>query len=104
MGTNYYLRTNICECCNRYDEVHIGKSSAGWSFTFHGMESIRTAAHWAAEFAKGRIFDEYGDETSVEDFWKLVEAKRLNKRHADAHPDGAHIDPEGHSFSNYEFS
>lgn len=30
MGTNYYAIKNLCECCNRSDEEHIGKSSAGW--------------------------------------------------------------------------
>lgn len=36
MGTNYYLHTNVCECCGRGDETrHIGKSSGGWCFSLH---------------------------------------------------------------------
>lgn len=34
MGTNYYLRHNACGGCGRYDDIHIGKQSAGWSFLF----------------------------------------------------------------------
>lgn len=34
MGTNFYYRTNICTCCDRYDEAHVGKNSGGWSFAF----------------------------------------------------------------------
>ena len=34
MGTNFYWRFNACEPCRRYDEAHVGKRSAGWSFGF----------------------------------------------------------------------
>lgn len=41
MGTNYYIRTtegaDYCEHCGRgeqYKEIHIGKSSMGWQFSF----------------------------------------------------------------------
>jgi hypothetical protein len=27
MSTNYYARYNLCEECNRYDELHIGKNT-----------------------------------------------------------------------------
>jgi len=38
MGTNYYLKTEMCECCGLHDEsntMHIGKSSYGWCFSLH---------------------------------------------------------------------
>ena len=78
MGTNYYHRTNICEHCDRYDENHIGKSSGGWVFSFHGERNdvewnflgggvIVSLDDWKARLKGGKIFDEYGDEISVED-------------------------------------
>ena len=37
MGTNYYLLTEACAHCKRGDEkIHLGKCSAGWSFSFRG--------------------------------------------------------------------
>ncbi len=36
MGTNFYYRTNICGHCDRHKEIHVGKSSGGWSFGFRG--------------------------------------------------------------------
>ncbi len=47
MGINYYHRTNICKECGRYDERHIGKSSHGWQFSFHGYNF--------SEFQEGSI-------------------------------------------------
>lgn len=38
MGTNYYLKTEACECCGLHNErntMHIGKSSFGWCFALH---------------------------------------------------------------------
>lgn len=36
MGTNYYWRKSECSHCGRYQEVHVGKNSVGWSFGFRG--------------------------------------------------------------------
>ena len=56
MGTNYYVAKNYCECCDRYDqEYHIGKSSYGWSFTFHGYKAAQLVSwkQWK-EFLKNQ--------------------------------------------------
>ena len=38
MGTNYYL-VNRCSCGEAVkDKIHLGKSSAGWSFMFRGYK------------------------------------------------------------------
>lgn len=101
MGTNYFHRTNICECCGRYDELHIGKSSGGWQFSFrgycddfmvYGAPVIRSYRDWLVQLEPrvqvfedgkeikfepiGRIFDEYGKEVSLDDFKTLVEQKK----------------------------
>jgi hypothetical protein len=78
MGTNYYARTNECDKCGRYDEVHIGKSSAGWEFTFQYngaryYSDVPTMKVWLADKT---IKNEYGEIVPHDVFWKQVEAKR----------------------------
>jgi hypothetical protein len=121
VGTNYYQRTNICECCGRYEERHIGKKSAGWEFSFQGYNEdieIYSWEDWKKVLKeKGKIFNEYGEEISYEEFVKLVEDSkggeyngRLNTNHYDyCEKDGCITnndwkDPEGHSFSLSDFS
>ena len=76
MGTNYYHRTNICKCCDRYDEKHIGKNSMGWQFSFQGYKddespNIESFKHWKKVLQEGKIFDEYDKEISVNEFISL---------------------------------
>jgi hypothetical protein len=68
MGTNYYLRIEPCKHCGRSDEeLHIGKSSAGWCFSLHVIpeNNINTLYDWIEKFPTGKIFDEYGVEISI---------------------------------------
>ncbi len=88
MGTNYYHRIDICESCNRYKEKHIGKSSAGWQFSFQGyrededIPKIASFEDWKRELqADGKIFDEYGREMSFEEFVEYVERRQTGKWH-----------------------
>lgn len=123
MGTNYYHRTNICSHCDRYDEYHIGKSSMGWTFSFHGEKEtivefnplgkvVASFSDWKERLKKGKIFNEYGEEILLEEFLKLVESKRDSEHnHTEYcrihHPDHAKqcwLDDEGNSFSEGEFS
>jgi len=88
MGCNYYLRKNECTCCNRYDEIHIGKLSAGWTFSFRGYNEydyedngfdkpIKSWEDWKEILKENdNIYDEYGQKISFEDFEKLVESKK----------------------------
>lgn len=123
MGTNYYHRTNICEHCDRFDEHHIGKASAGWTFSFHGEreeiternplgEVIASFDDWKDRLSLGKIFDEYGTEVAFEEFVRMVERKKQEKcNHTEYckvdHPSHAQenwLDNEGNSFSEGEFS
>ena len=105
MGTNYYHRTNICPECGRYDEQHIGKSSAGWAFTFQSAQGIRSYKGWLKVLeGGGKIYDEYGREVSLEELKALVEAKKGGRNHAVEYPRDNWLDEEGYSFSGYEFS
>ena len=37
MSTNFYWNDHPCGTCGRYDAVHVGKRSMGWSFNFHAL-------------------------------------------------------------------
>jgi hypothetical protein len=37
MGTNYYWRFRQCGSCNRYEEIHVGKSSGTWQAYPHKL-------------------------------------------------------------------
>lgn len=124
MGTNFYHEVELCDKCHNTDRMHIGKSSAGWTFSFQALEGIRSYADWLKVLdGGGRIVDEYGSVYSLEEFKKLVAAKRLPlsdgppRNHAEefsmsrmhkqygGYPDGRDfLDPEGHSFSVGDFS
>jgi len=129
MGTNYYVASNHCECCDRYDEeYHIGKSSGGWAFSFHGYRAERLVS-WQAwkEFLKDKvIMDEYGERIDYDWFVQYIESEkspgfirndgRRNLQHNDEgrkpnesgytwfNPEYDWDDPEGYAFCSREFS
>jgi hypothetical protein len=83
MGTNYYYRTDICKCCNRYTERHIGKKSYGWEFSFRGYQeydgvTLKSWIDWKNYFQAnyGKVFNEYGDEITIDKFIEIVEKSR----------------------------
>ena len=127
MGCNYYLRKNECKHCNRYDDIHIGKSSAGWTFSFRGYKDtddytsylinvpVESWKDWQEILRKeDNIYDEYNRKISFEEFQKLVESKKeqpnnhvtyCEKEYADTdYLNRLWLDEEGNSFSDSEFS
>lgn len=127
MGTNYYARYKQCNHCDRYDEIHLGKSSGGWSFSFHGLrpdkwdvadgaEEILSETAWKTWLWDNdhQIHNEYGDKLSDQEFWEMVEAKRDETHNHTiycqvGHPSHAYrdcwLDPDtGSSFAEGEFS
>jgi len=112
MGTNFYARINPCKTCGEAKEViHIGKSSFGWTFTFHATEEIKSYKQWLEILSskKVKIFDEYDREISLKNFKELVEDKRKSKyNHAieckNDEYDKSYLDEEGNSMSKGEFS
>ena len=120
MGTNYYAQVHRCKHCDHpRSEIHIGKSSAGWTFSFHATDELRSWAQWREFLGRPEveIRDEYERPVGFGEFCDLVESKRHEKRnHAKlmiardpqmgplARSDGQFLDPEGHSFSEGEFS
>lgn len=112
MGSNYYLRLRFCRSCDRFDEHHIGKSSAGWKFLFRVTKNI-DVDEWKGETLHYKnwsdeegIFDEYGQKVSYDDFWVKVEGKQDGKSHLTPHGEihRAWIDKNGYNVCNYDFS
>ena len=103
MGTNYYLRENVCEACDRFDELHIGKSSAGWCFTLHvdSELGINDLPDWAERWSKSncRIRDEYGKTLSQEDMLLVITARHWDntKKWWTGYADEADFHRQNHS-------
>ena len=80
MGTNFYVDADAtCDNPAHRESLHIGKSSAGWKFGFHGIPELGLTS-WAAwqEFLVGRqITDEYGTELTLAEFVSRVENRRV---------------------------
>jgi len=109
MGTNYYARYNECKHCKRYDEIHIGKSSAGWKFGFFANDDIKSYRGWIEflKVKKARIVDDYEVEFTLKEFMNMVANKQkpIHDSHAEIYKEGdSFIDDEGYSMSPYEFS
>lgn len=112
MGMNYYHRMNECAFCKRYDEIHIGKSSFGWSFAFQGYPDgpiiiIKSYQDWLIVLkVVGDIYNEEGNEISVEEFKAMVESKRTAEHNQAIDHPSSHdwLDPEGYAFCDLEFS
>jgi hypothetical protein len=126
MGTNYYLRQTACSGCGRYDEFHIGKSSAGWSFSFRGYRPgddspgplgtpVVSREDWVAvlESYPGRVVDEDGEQVADPVGWlrslpapDVAQQRREDSRMGPFYrPDGRDWrDPEGFRFYDGEFS
>lgn len=75
MGTNYYMTVDACKSCGRgTQELHIGKSSAGWVFGLnthpeHGLESLDD---WLAAFINHPIKDEYGRAINAREMQRII--------------------------------
>jgi hypothetical protein len=116
MGTNYYYERETCSECGNLEELHIGKNSCGWSFSFRGYDDIRSWQDWKKKiqepFNNAWIYNEYGEEIKVPDFINLVEAvleDDLNhttemKKESPDSCNGLWIDEDGYSFQDSEFS
>lgn len=106
--------------------THIGKSSFGWSFSFHATDTLRSWKQWKEELQipGSYILDEYGKRVTFEEMVSNVEdrqrhwdeAERRNGRvvprplsnhsgnHTTPNDYGDFLDDEGYSFSEGEFS
>jgi len=79
MGTNYYVEeeSKTCPTCGHVeggDEIHIGKSSAGWCFSLHHIPDLElvTLDSWSQFLKDKQIKDEYGGLVDHNDFMAIV--------------------------------
>jgi hypothetical protein len=88
MGTNYYLRRPAKRAAfgrvyvtseTKPDDLHIGKSSAGWCFglrVYPGEpDKPQNLDEWRAAFAMGTIVDEYGSECTATEMIRCIELR-----------------------------
>jgi hypothetical protein len=114
MGTNYYTKENECKACGEHEEIHLGKSSCGWQFTFqYNKGRFYKSVPEMKKWTKDKIIkNEYGETISDKKFWDMVKGKQKkeNLNHAkEMHRDYPSFrDTEyiigGYSFSDGEFS
>ncbi len=74
MGTNYYWveeKQPACVHCGREaveERMHIGKSSAGWCFSLHVTDEIKSLEDWMLVWKRpGHIENEYNEKLTVEE-------------------------------------
>ncbi len=115
MGTNYYAHHDTCESCKRPERtLHIGRSNIGWPFHFrvhqrHGdaedfpKRMMHDSSDWRdlLNDTDIRIFDEYGKQNSVEEFWKMVDGKKRHRKKGVM--SGGYLDENGYHFITREF-
>jgi len=108
MGMNYYLR-------KKEERVHLGKSSAGWTFTFRGDKNngVVDFATWLNRanelFNDGYTLSDEGDGPyHFSDLLDKIEKKRTepNNQAKQYGVDDRYdwVDKDGNSFTDREFS
>lgn len=112
MGTNYYARTDVCECCGRGDERHICKSLTSFRGYSEFDLKLRSWRDWKSFLQRDNItvWTEYGEQIPVEKFIADVEATPREARERQTRwvlkyhdPSRDWLDAEGFSFHDGEF-
>jgi len=80
MGTNFYVIKNHCSHCGRYENIHLGKSSAGSRFLFHYQVNMVDIIDVILLTRNNKIENEYEQEISFDDFWGMVQNKQSEKQ------------------------
>lgn len=117
MGTNYYIdHKQPCPTCDRDHvcQLHLGKSSYGWTFTFqfNGGDYYKTRAEMEAWTRKlvadgAKIRNEYDEEVTPDEFWQMVDRKAkesANRTHGKEYADHTHVGADGTYFEDGYFS
>ena len=95
MGTNYYIKVDICKSCKRFTEIHIGKSSHGWRFNVEIHEGYYNSEKSFLSFIERKdieIRDEYGRKITTNYIKALIKAKKNDKAHSKGYPDNCKSD------------
>lgn len=78
MGTNYYVKLNVCPTCKREEkEIHLGKCSGGWKFLFARNDEYYKDVPSLKKWLKDKqIWNEYGDTVTNDLFWQMVKEQQ----------------------------
>jgi len=112
MGTNYYMIVGggkPCPTCGHVSEpaqeIHIGKSSAGWCFSLHANPEVDDGwdgtlwdlERWQQEWNRPdvRIEDEYGSEISRGEMLSVITERGRVRAHGKEWPSGWWKSPLG---------
>lgn len=126
MGTNYYIKKK--ERKVKEPDLHIGKNSWGWQFSFqayeaddyYGTPELKSKEQWLEYIFlnSDSIYDEYNENISFNEFLEILEAKQPGSiRKVDGFVNLNHhiecsktnwaqysyLDPEGWSFTTSDF-
>ena len=121
---NYYLEVETCTKCHSKKRWHVGKSSNGWKFHFHGLvsadsptgQALRSYSAWKKAFRsvkRATLMDEEGNEIGLAAFNAKVKSKQLDEymspveyayRRGYTDHCAYWLDPEGYEFSSGDFS
>lgn len=110
---NFYMKKE-CKCCGVIKETHLGKSSAGWSFSFKGDrdEGVKDFASWQARVEKlladgYKLTDEGDSDIPLQDLLgSIMRKKSFGSQYTEPY-DGDRrdwVDPDGNDFTDCEFS
>jgi hypothetical protein len=87
MGTNYYWIKDKVLNDPDFDleavGIHIGKSSAGWAFSLHVTDEIKSLDDWVDKWATGIIVNEYNEEITPEDMLACITQGRCRNHEAE---------------------
>lgn len=120
MSTNYYLEKK-CSHCNHAEQIHLGKASMGWTFTFRGDREAgvldfdswleRIDRLWDEGYI---IVNEYGEIVIRYELLELINSKKNEKQNHAIYVEKEYpesfspfqdwTDSKGNSFSDVEFS
>lgn len=119
MGTNYYLiygkeeNVNTVAILRPVDELHIGKSSAGWAFALrvYPEKDINGLDDWMKLFCRtdAKIYDEYERAVPEEEMLSIITNRQIHWKkpllHHESHGESRCVSPPGADYDLmfYEF-
>lgn len=105
MGTNYYAVKKKPRIVKVYDEIHLGKASVGWKFSFQRQPEYYNNYEEFEDFILNNkdfiVKDEYGNVIKPKDLLELIKQKQKEKNPEDFKYDQ---NVNGYRFTDEEFS
>ncbi len=110
MGTNFYLheKPDCSECHRPFRALHVGKSSAGWTFCLHVIPDIgiNDLPDWEKRWSQPGVIirDEYGEAVAPEEMRRRITERASGLNRQSAHSRDATPGAGTWDLCPYEFS